>query len=83
MNKRITLVRVPYLSHYNMLDVREEPIITSLCGYFQEIGVVYDVADFHLDRSLTVKDIIQNNSNIYISGSGHGTPLEIRQAYRW
>ena len=77
----ITLVRVPYLSEYNHLDVREEPVISSLAGYLHAIGAPHRVFDFHLDHSLTIEDLAAGNSDTYIIGV-RGTGLHWKYAER-
>lgn len=63
---KYALVRVPYLSIYNRLDVREEPILTSLSGYLSAVNEDYDVFDFHLDRNLVIDDVLESNATTYI-----------------
>lgn len=62
----IAIVRVPYLSVYNLLDVREEPIASSLAGYLDSVGAAFEVFDFHLDRSVNVDTLIEFRASAYI-----------------
>ena len=62
----IAIVRVPYLSVYNLLDVREEPIASSLAGYLDSVGAAFEVFDFHLDRSVNVDTLIEFGASAYI-----------------
>ena len=78
MNK-LVLVRVPYLSQYNLLDVREEPVITSLCGFLYLNKIEYIVADFHLDRSMTARKLASLKGDKYIIGV-RGTGLHWKYA---
>jgi hypothetical protein len=69
----IAIVRVPYLSEYNKLDVREEPIASAFAGYLAAIGELFRVYDFHLDRTLTVDTLAASGADqfvICVRGSG-------------
>lgn len=77
----ISLVRVPYLSEYNRLDVREEPVISSLAGYLDALEVEHQTFDFHLDRSVDVETIAAAQSELYVVGV-RGTGLHWKYAER-
>jgi hypothetical protein len=69
----IAIVRVPYLSEYNKLDVREEPIASAFAGYLSAIGEDFQVHDFHLDRTLKVDTLAASGADhfvICVRGSG-------------
>jgi hypothetical protein len=58
---RVTIIRPPYTSAYNMTDVREDAIVSFALGYlacFPEVEA--DAADFHLDRSLTLDGLMES-----------------------
>ena len=77
----IVLVRVPYLSEYNLLDVREEPVISSLAGYLDNVGVTFKVFDFHLDRSTNIEALKESGAETYVIGV-RGTGLHWKYAER-
>ncbi|MFK5970604.1 MAG: radical SAM protein [Candidatus Marithrix sp.] len=64
--KPLAIVRVPYLSMYNLLDVREEPIVSSLTEYLFSVGANFEVFDFHLDRTLDTNTLVKFRADIYI-----------------
>ncbi len=77
----IAIVRVPYLSEYNLLDVREEPIASSAAGYLAAIGVPFRVFDFHLDRSITVDTLVASGATRFVI-CVRGTGLHWKYAER-
>jgi hypothetical protein len=66
--RKLCLIRPPYVSSYNDNDVREETIITSFLGYLNSIYYKEEIQifDFHLDKSISVKDIFESCSDSYI-----------------
>lgn len=62
----IVIVRVPYLSEYNLLDVREEPIVSSLSGYLMDAGHEHQVFDFHLNRQMSIDTLVAAGSDAYV-----------------
>lgn len=63
------VIRPPYLSAYHKGDVREEPVVSSLVGALRLTNQTVKVFDFHLDRSLTLKDLLKNKpSKAYVIG---------------
>jgi hypothetical protein len=66
-NLQVSLIRVPHSYKYNDLDVTEEAILTYLAGYFDSIGFHnYSIHDFHLQRDLSLADIVSPSVTDYI-----------------
>ncbi len=62
-------MRAPTVSSYADYDVREEPMLTGLLGYFDSIGLnssEYDIYDFHLDRSIKHTNLLENEYEFYV-----------------
>lgn len=66
MIQKIGLIRPPYLSRYNQLDVREEPILSSAAAALFAVGADIRVFDFHLDRSISVDTIVESGLTHFV-----------------
>jgi len=66
MTQTIGLIRPPYLSRYNQLDVREEPILSSAAAALIEAGADIQVFDFHLDRTFTLENIAESDLAYFV-----------------
>ncbi|MFA0964042.1 radical SAM protein [Roseivirga sp. BDSF3-8] len=67
MNKKLCLIRAPYLYKYANLDIAEEPILTYLMGYFKSIGFEkFYLFDFHLVRDTSLKDLLIDGITDYV-----------------
>jgi len=75
----IAIVRVPYLSIYNLLDVREEPVVSSAAAALSSAGQDYVVCDYHLDRTFNTDKLIETCADVYIIGI-RGTGLHWKYA---
>lgn len=63
----VRFVRAPHASGYNLLDVREDAIITYALGYLDAIGHrAVDVRDFHLDRDLRFEHLVDDEVDAYV-----------------
>lgn len=62
----IGLIRPPYLSRYNKLDVREEPILSSAAAALLACEQDITVFDFHLDRTISINDILNSNIQKFV-----------------
>jgi hypothetical protein len=81
INTMIALIRVPYLSEYNLLDVREEPIISTAADYLNYYKIDLKIFDFHLDRSTTMQAIQESQATFFVIGV-RGTGLHWKYAER-
>jgi radical SAM superfamily enzyme YgiQ (UPF0313 family) len=67
MNRKICLVRSPYLYKYNNLLADEDAIITYLMGYFKSINFFnYYLFDFHLVRDTHYDDLLIDDVTDYV-----------------
>lgn len=66
MTHTIGLIRSPYLSRYNQLDVREEPILSSAAAALLTAGADIKIFDFHLDRTITLASIAESELKTFI-----------------
>lgn len=63
----VVLVRAPSSYRYSCLDVKEEALLTRLAGALKAEGVhTLGVKDFHLQRHLTLADVLHEQATDYV-----------------
>lgn len=65
----ICLVRSPALPRYHDIDIKEDPMLTALLGYFDSIKLeqeAYDIFDFQLDKSITYRNLLKKDYQHYV-----------------
>lgn len=66
---KICLVRPPALPAYHDTDIKEDPILCALIGYFNSICLAeteYDVFDFQLDRTVQFTTLLEKPYDYYV-----------------
>lgn len=88
MPLNVCLIRPPALPAYQDTDIKEDPMLTSLLGYFSSISLPernVSIFDFQLDRSICYEDLLNKKYKYFVVVArdlGEGYRYAIRVAYK-
>lgn len=66
---KFCIVRPPSLPAYHDTDIKEDPIISAINGYFHSIQLPeneYDIFDFMLDKTITYQSLLEKPYKAYV-----------------
>ena len=78
---KICLIRPPALPRYHDIDIKEDPMLTAVLGYFESINLSdsnWDLFDFQLDKNITYKDLLKNEYAHYVVAA-----RDVGESYRY
>lgn len=78
---KVCLVRAPALPRYHDIDIKEDPMLTALLGYFSSINLsdeCWDVYDFQLEKNASYSDLLKQKYSHYVIAA-----RDVGESYRY
>lgn len=78
---KVCLLRAPALPKYHDIDIKEDPMLTALLGYFDSINLgkeFYDIFDFQLEKDIAYKDLLKKTYDHYVIAA-----RDVGESYRY